>query len=311
MITFLRYSLLAGFFLGLPGFAAEAVLPSATPVVTPAPVTPALPTIAVTLNGRIEQVTIDNINNPLVVISTTAGDMLLELFPAEAPQTVANFLTLADGTKAFTDPATGQQVMRPFYDGLIFHRVIAGFMIQGGSPTGLGDGTPGYEFADEISAVSLGLDKMLVLDEQGMPNPILGVRSQQDFQVRVLQPLYQKLGITSKESLEARVAEVDQRLRTLNVKEIYEMLGYRYLDTLNSRTPVQGVIAMANSGPNSNGSQFFITLADTAWLTGKHTVFGKIRGGLAVLDIIGKTPVNTESRPLQDVTIKTIRPLLR
>ncbi len=74
---------------------------------------------------------------------------------------------------------------------------------------------------------------------------------------------------------------------------------------------MRGVIAMANSGPDTNGSQFFINLADTEWLTGKHTVFGKVRAGLSVLDAIGKTPVNAESKPLQDVVIESIRPLQR
>jgi peptidyl-prolyl cis-trans isomerase A (cyclophilin A) len=253
----------------------------------------------------------ESLDNPLIVISTNRGDMLLELFEDEAPRTVANFLGLANGTKAFTDPATGQQVTRPFYDGLIFHRVIDGFMIQGGSPTGDGDGTPGYEFADEINAESLGLDKMMLIDAQGVPNPVLGIRSQSDFQQRVLMPLYQKLGITSQESLTARVAEVDERLRTMSVKENYELLGYRYITTVMSHAPVRGVIAMANSGPDTNGSQFFINLADTEWLTGKHTVFGKVRAGLPVLDAIGKTPVNGESRPTQDVVIQSIRPLQR
>jgi len=294
-------------------FAAEAPAPAAAAPVPAASETAAstVPAFTVTLNGREEQVQTDSPDNPLVVISTNRGDMLLELFADEAPQTVANFMGLADGTKPFTDPATGQQVTRPFYDGLIFHRVIDGFMIQGGSPTGDGEGTPGYDFADEINAESLGLDKMMVIDAQGQPNPVLGIRSQTDFQQRVLMPLYRKLGITSQESLTARIAEVDERLRSMNVKESYELLGYNYITTVKSRAPVRGVIAMANSGPNTNGSQFFINLADTEWLTGKHTVFGKVRAGLQVLDAIGKVPVNAESRPTQDVVIQSVRPLQR
>jgi cyclophilin family peptidyl-prolyl cis-trans isomerase len=292
-------------------FAADSAAPGPVAPAAAEPTTSAVPAFTVSLNGRDELVQTDRADNPLIVISTNRGDMLLELFEDEAPQTVANFLGLANGTKAFTDPATGQQVMRPFYDGLIFHRVIDGFMIQGGSPTGDGEGTPGYEFADEINAESLGLDKMMLIDAQGVPNPVLGIRSQSDFQQRVLMPLYKKLGITSQESLTARVAEVDERLRTMTVKENYELLGYRYITTVMSRAPVRGVIAMANSGPDTNGSQFFINLADTEWLTGKHTVFGKVRAGLDVLDAIGKTPVNAESRPTQDVIIQSIRPLQR
>jgi peptidyl-prolyl cis-trans isomerase A (cyclophilin A) len=289
----------------------EAPAPAAPVVTTPEAATNTTPAFTITLNNREEQVQTESPDNPLIVISTNHGDMLLELFADEAPKTVANFMGLADGSKAFTDPATGQQVMRPFYDGLIFHRVIDDFMIQGGSPTGEGDGTPGYEFADEINAESLGLDKMMLLDAQGAPNPVLGIRSQNDFQQRVLMPLYRKLGITSQESLTARVSEVDERLRTMSVKENYELLGYHYITTVKSHAPVRGVIAMANSGPDTNGSQFFINLADTEWLTGKHTVFGKVRAGMQVLDAIGKVPVNAESRPTQDVVIESIRPLQR
>lgn len=275
------------------------------PVQTALPVVPA--TATVTMNDRQVQIEIDNPANPLVIISTTRGDMLLELFTTEAPETVANFLGLAEGTKPHTDAYTGEQVTRPFYDGLIFHRVIDGFMIQGGSPTGMGDGTPGYTIRDEINALSLGLDKMLVLAEDGTPHPVLGIRSQSDFQQRVLLPLYEQMGIDNQQALDARVTQVDQRLRAMTVKQHLEMLGYRYTETLLSRAPVRGVIAMANSGPDTGGAQFFINLADTEWLTGRHTVFGKVRAGLEVLDAIGKVRVNAESRPLQDITILSIR----
>jgi len=271
------------------------------------PALPAAPTVAVELNDRLLQVEVESLDNPLLVMVTTRGDLLLELFPQEAPQTVANFVGLAEGTKAFLDPYTGQQSLRPFYDGLIFHRVIDGFMIQGGSPTGNSDGTPGFVFADEISALSLGLDKMPVLDEDGFPNPVLGIQNQQDFQQRVLMPLYQSMGIASQAALDARVNDIDQRLRNMTVKQLFELLGYRYNDALLSRAPVRGVIAMANTGPDSNGSQFFITLADATWLTGKYTVFGRVRAGLEVIDAIGKVRVNADNRPLQDITILSVR----
>src|SRR5690606_38306714 len=86
-----------------------------------------------------------------------------------------------------------------------------------------------------------------------------------------------------------------------------ELLGYRFSAGLQSRAPVRGVIAMANSGPDSNGSQFFINLADTEWLLGRHTVFGKVRAGLEVLDAIGKARVDAEQRPQQDITILSLR----
>ena len=249
----------------------------------------------------------EDFNNPLVEIRTSMGTMVLELFPEEAPQTVENFLGLAEGTKPWTDPVTGLVETRPFYDGLVFHRVIAGFMIQGGSPTGLGDGTPGFSFRDEINARSLGLDKMQVVDDEGVPHPLLGIASQEDFQRLILAPLYEKLGIGSQEQLIARIDEVNRTVRNMTVKESYENLGYQYSERFISRMPVRGVIAMANSGPNSNGSQFFINLVDTDWLAGRHTVFGKVRIGLEVLDAIGNVRVDSNNRPLQDVIIHSIR----
>jgi len=289
----------------LPVPASTDNLPEAEQTALPAPAAG----IAVTLNGQSLQIEVERPENPLLVLSTTRGDILLELLPDAAPGTVANFLGLAEGTKAFIDPYTGQQSQRPFYDGLIFHRSIDGFMIQGGSPTGNGDGTPGYTFANEINATSLGLDRMLVVDTEGYPNPVLGIRSQQDFQQQVLLPLYREMGIDSQETLDARVDAVDQRVRSMTVQQHLEMLGYRFTANLLSRAPVRGVIAMANSGPDSNGSQFFITLADAQWLTGRYTVFGKVRAGQEVADAIGKVRVNADNRPLQEITILSLRRL--
>lgn len=249
----------------------------------------------------------EDFDNPLVEIRTSLGSMILELFPEEAPVTVATFVGLAEGTRPWIDPGTGQEVMRPLYDGTVFHRVIDGFMIQGGSPTGRGDGNPGFRFRDEINARSLGLDKMMVLDEQGNPHPILAIRGLQDFQQQILAPLYSKMAITSQEQLDANIDAVNERVRSMTVKESFENLGYQYSERVISRMPVRGVIAMANSGPDTNGSQFFINLVDTDWLTGKHTVFGKVRAGLEVMDAIGKVPVDAQDRPLEDVVILSIR----
>jgi len=249
----------------------------------------------------------EDFDNPLVEIRTSLGSMVLELFPDEAPRTIENFIGLAEGTMPWIDPDTGLEVMRPFYDGLVFHRIIDGFMIQGGSPTGLGDGSPGFSFPDEINARSLGLDKMQVFDDQGRPHPILAIRNQQDFQEKILAPLYAQMGITSEQQLEDKIDEIDQRLRNMSVKESFENLGYRYTERVISRMPVRGVIAMANSGPNTNGSQFFINLGDSDWLAGKHTVFGKVRAGLDVLDAIGKVTVDNQNRPVEDVIILSIR----
>jgi cyclophilin family peptidyl-prolyl cis-trans isomerase len=144
-------------------------------------------------------------------IETSMGDMVLELYADQTPNTVANFVYLA--TKGF-------------YDGLIFHRVIRGFMIQGGCPRGDGRGGPGYKFEDE------------------------------------------------------------------------------FVPALKHSGP--GVLSMANSGPNSNGSQFFITLAPTPHLNGRHTVFGRVIKGEDVLMEIGATPTGRGDRPVQAVTIKSV-----
>lgn len=249
----------------------------------------------------------ENPNNPLVEIQTSMGDIILELFPEEAPETVANFIGLAEGTKPFVDPETGEMVTRPYYDGQIFHRVIDGFMIQGGSPTGLGNGTPGYDFKDEINARSLGLDRMPAFNEEGAPHPFLRIGSQAQFQAVILQPLLAKMGISSQEDLEARLPEVEETINSMTVKDVYENQGYEYDESLMSRMPVRGVIAMANAGPNTNGSQFFINLVDTDWLAGKHTVFGRVRQGMDVVDAIGSTPTDEMDRPLEPVRIISIR----
>jgi peptidyl-prolyl cis-trans isomerase A (cyclophilin A) len=131
---------------------------------------------------------------------TSVGDIVIRLMPDKAPKTVANFVELAEGTREWTDPRSGQKVKQPLYDGTVFHRVIPDFMIQGGDPLGTGTGGPGYKFADEI-----GPDN--VFDRPGL-------------------------------------------------------------------------LAMANAGPNTNGSQFFITEVPTPWLNKGHTIFGEVvRGG--------------------------------
>jgi len=249
----------------------------------------------------------ENPNNPLVEIQTSMGNIILELFPEEAPQTVANFIELAEGRKPFVDPDSGEMVTRPYYDGQIFHRVIDDFMIQGGSPTGLGNGSPGYSFADEINARSLGLDRMNAFDEEGVPHTFLRIGSQQQFQSLILQPLLSAMGINSQEELEANLTEVESRINSMSVKDVYENQGYVYDERLISRMPVRGVIAMANAGPNSNGSQFFINLVDTDWLAGKHTVFGRVRQGMEVVDAIGARETDAMDRPLEAVRIIQVR----
>src|SRR6476619_5206883 len=145
-----------------------------------------------------------------VTLHTNKGDINITLFPDHAPETVRNFVGLADGTKEWKDPQTGQSKTEPFYDGLTFHRIIPGFMIQGGCPRGDGRGGPGYTFKDEFSP-DLKFDKPYLL-------------------------------------------------------------------------------AMANAGPGTNGSQFFVTVEATSWLNNHHTIFGEVVSGYDVVEKISKAP---------------------
>lgn len=244
--------------------------------------------------------------NPVYVIQTTIGDIEVELFQSETSNTVANFVGLAEGTKEFTDSKTGKKVTRPYYDGLIFHRVIKNFMIQGGCPLGNGRGGPGYTFADEIDATALGLDKIKAFDPQKGPHRFLMIRSQEEFQRNLLMPLFRAMNIDSQEEFDKRKKEFEARLSSLTLKEAYENMGYVYSENGSEHPPVRGSLAMANAGPNTNGSQFFINLADTDWLTGKHTVFGKVVKGMDVVDKIGAVDVDAGKKPLKDVKIITI-----
>ena len=244
--------------------------------------------------------------NPVYVIQTTLGNIEVELFQDETPKTVANFIGLAEGTKEFEDSKTGKKVKRPFYDGLIFHRVIKNFMIQGGCPLGNGRGGPGYTFADEIDAKALGLDKIKAIDPHKGPNPYLMIRSKEEYQRKILMPLFREMNINSQKELDQRKKEVQARLDKLTLKKAYENMGYVYSENGSKHPPVRGSLAMANAGPNTNGSQFFINLVDTDWLTGKHTVFGKVVKGMDVVDKIGAVKVDSRQKPVKDVTIISI-----
>src|SRR3954465_3310595 len=161
-------------------------------------------------------------------LSTTEGDIRIKLFPDHAPKTVGNFVDLAEGSREWTDPRSGSRPSAPLYAGTIFHRVISGFMIQGGDPLGTGTGGPGYRFNDEFHP------------ELGFTQPYL--------------------------------------------------------------------LAMANAGPGTNGSQFFITVAATQWLTGKHTIFGEVADAdsRAVVDKIAAAPTGRQDRPVEDVVIEKV-----
>jgi len=162
------------------------------------------------------------------VLHTNIGDIRVLLFPDHAPKTVRNFVGLADGTQEWKDPRTGKTGEGALYTDVLFHRIIAGFMLQCGDPTGTGRGGPGYNFADE-------------------PHPEL-----------VFDKPY--------------------------------------------------ILAMANAGPNTNGSQFFITVAPTTWLNFKHTIFGEVadQDSRDVVDKIGAVSTDGGDKPLDDVVLKSV-----
>jgi peptidyl-prolyl cis-trans isomerase A (cyclophilin A) len=160
-------------------------------------------------------------------LQTSHGAIKVRLFPDHAPKTVRNFTELAEGGRQWTEPQTGRPTTRPLYDGTIFHRVIPGFMIQGGDPKGNGTGGPGYTFADEFHP------------DLAFSRPYL--------------------------------------------------------------------LAMANAGPGTNGSQFFITTAPTPWLTGKHTIFGEVVEGSSVVDQISNVQRDRRDSPLTKVVLESVR----
>ncbi|MCM8537587.1 MAG: peptidylprolyl isomerase [Lentisphaeraceae bacterium] len=237
----------------------------------------------------------------MAVLKTNHGDIEIELLKDAAPKTVQNFIDLAEGTKV----VNGKKIDKPFYNGLIFHRVIKGFMIQGGCPLGTGTGDAGYKFDDEISAKALGLDKEKAMTDKG-PSQKLMIRSRDDFARTVLMPLYPKLGITSEETFNAKKAELQKAVEAMTIEDVYTNMGYKYEDGLKSVPALKGFVAMANSGPNTNGSQFFINLADTPWLNGKHTVFGKIVKGQDVVEKIGAIKTAAGDKPEEDVKIESV-----
>ncbi len=208
------------------------------------------------------------------VMDTTQGTMVLELFDKAAPRTVQNFIDLAQGEKEFISEKGKEK--RPFYDGLKFHRVISNFMAQGGCPRGDGSGGPGYKFEDEINGKALGLDRIKIKD-----SPYY----QSQFQRMILQ----ELNIRSQSEFNERRKELEEAFESagnLSVLEVLHRIGYRFNEVLESKKAIKGSLAMANAGPNTNGSQFFINQVDTPHLDGIHTVFGHLVSGEEVLDAI-------------------------
>lgn len=248
--------------------------------------------------------------NPIVTMVTNHGEVTIELLAKSAPETVQNFIGLAEGTKEWTNPA-GEKVKTPFYDGLIFHRVINNFMIQGGCPSGTGRGKPGYTFKDEINADSLDLHEAKVFDKEKGFHQYLRSYPPQKIQQMMAQPIFTKLGIDSQEKLKAKEKEFAQELakskETITLKELYAAQGYKYDAKLTSFPMKAGYLAMANSGPNTNGSQFYINLKDNRYLDGKHTVFGKVIAGMEVVQKIATVKTGAQNTPVEKVQIISIR----
>lgn len=268
----------------------------------------------------------------IATLTTSHGVITVELWPEVAPETVVNFIGLANGTKEAAGKG-GAKATRPYYDGLVFHRVIANFMLQGGCPEGTGSGGPGYQFADEIDAVALGLDRQPLIPDANALTDLLLKGGQlppdqqqalmqraihpncgyqfREIQQRILGPRLQQLGLTEQstpQEVENAVRGACQAASGTTLVDFYTALGYRYTKGLPSKAPLTGCICMANAGPNTNGSQFFINLVDTPHLAGKHTVFGKVTAGMDVVQAIGAVSVDPQSsRPLQPVTIVSIR----
>lgn len=162
------------------------------------------------------------------IFETSKGNFKIKFFSETAPKTVENFVGLAEGTKEWTNPKTGKAEKKPFYDGLVFHRVIKDFMIQGGCPLGNGTGGPGYRFEDEFA--------------NGAP-----------------------------------------------------------------KHSKPGILSMANAGPNTNGSQFFVTTVATPWLDNRHTVFGEVVEGMDVVHAIEGSATAPGDRPLEPIVINHVK----
>ena len=254
--------------------------------------------------------------NPVLIMKVKdVGTIEIELYPDVAPKTVKNFIDLSEGRREWKDPVSGKMVKKPFFDGLTFHRVIKDFMLQGGDPLGNGKGGPGYLFEDEINADALGLhkEKLFPDPKTGQPHPyIRGLlppdqRARFVFQQMVTEPLLKKLGIPLTDA-NKRIKEWQPKLIALTLKEVYENQGYKFSTTLKSIPMKKGYLAMANSGPNTNGSQFFLNLKDNLYLNGKHTVFGKVIKGMDVVERIGEMKVDRESsKPITPVVIDFVR----
>jgi len=252
----------------------------------------------------------ENQANPLIVISSSEGDIYLELYAQEAPRNVANILALINGGLEIVDPASGQIFSPQYYDGMRFHRVIPGLLIQTGSPRHSVFGDPQQSLADEINARGLALDRMPLILEDGSFNPVLPISNRSDLEELVLVPLYRRMNLESNNNIAANEHDIAARLQALTVMQVYENLGYRYTEQFSTRPFEPGTVALANSGPNTNGPEFFINVSnESQWLNGRYTVIGRVVEGMEVVDQINQTAIDTLGPSTQGTVIYRIRQL--
>ena len=245
--------------------------------------------------------------NPLIRISTSQGEIYLELFPFEAPRNVENFIALAEAEKEFTNPDTGELIQARYYNGMRFHRVVPGFVIQAGSPVYNPLGVQVTLLNDEINADALGLDQISALNPDGSFADVLNIESRSDFHEDILTPLYSQRNITDVEAAVNSQYQVFKALQNLSIKAVYENQGYRYDDSRKSRPIERGTVALANSGPDSNGPEFFISLTAAASLSGKYTVIGEVVEGQEVMDRIGNTAIEPDQFSSLSTLIYSVR----
>jgi cyclophilin family peptidyl-prolyl cis-trans isomerase len=224
----------------------------------------------------------ENPRNPLLEISSSEGDIYLELFPDAAPLGVRRVLELASA-QLMPSAAGG------YYSGLTFHRVVPGHFLQTGAAE-RADRLRPAPISDEINARGLGLEQQKLLDSAGKPHPWMNIADQQDFQNRVLTPLYRSMNINSSDQLSLQQERVMQRLKDMNLLQVHELAGYRYNAGLPSRRPLRGSVMMANYGPGTNDGELLLSLVDAPWLTATHTVIGRVVAGLTLASSISRQP---------------------
>ncbi len=251
----------------------------------------------------------ENPDNPLMLMSTSQGAIYVELFPSEAPLNVANFISLAEGQTEIRDPQTGAASFPHYYDNLRFHRVIPRFLIQTGSLVNHPVGAPPRLLKDEINASFLGLNEIPVINPDGTINSLLNVGERETLEELLLTPLYRAMGVRDASELASAQHQIAERMRAMTLQELYQNLGYSYQDSYPSRAVDRGVLALANDGPNRNGAEFFIPVANAEWLTGRYTVIGKVVEGMEIVDRINSFPVDPQVYTRQSTIIFSLRRL--